>query len=108
MRRIVGVLNLHRETGSEGGYWAIQDRDFIEGDRWSYEGLHIIQSGDRLTVYGDAQGEVLWHGTVTLHPYPPFTETAHGQWIHADIEGLKREDYARWFLDQRRGVVETD
>jgi hypothetical protein len=108
MRRITGILHVFAETGTEGGSWAIQDEGFIVGDRWSYEGLHVLKSGDKLTVYGDVPGEVLWKGTVTLHPYPIFTESAYGQWIHADIEGLKREDYARWFLDQRRGVVETD
>ena len=55
---IKGTLFLWSETGTEGGYWAIQDERFIEpptGDwphpRWSYDGLKVLEDGDLLKIF---------------------------------------------------------
>ncbi|MEK7464483.1 MAG: hypothetical protein AAB617_01755 [Patescibacteria group bacterium] len=67
---------------------------------WSYEGLHILKNGDRLTIYSpdNSQG-VVWSGTIKLKRYPVFTEHAFGMWIHADQEEVEREVWAEWFME---------
>jgi len=151
---IRGVLHLWSETGTEGGYWALQDQRFITpnttrfscqtcgaywdkaerpsgpvadehvGDRhgtnsfglpfcppgthdfrlicpedWSYEGLHVLKDGDELTVYSkDDPSVTVWSGTIRLKQHPLFTEDASGFWLHADQEGVSREQWAEWFF----------
>ena len=58
MKEMRGVCFLFSETGTEGGWWAIQEDGFVtegenEGEQWSYEGLRILGEGDDFTVYGD-------------------------------------------------------
>lgn len=112
-----GVCCFHSETGTEGGFWAVQD---IRGIRtapagkgsWTCYGLTILESGDWLTVYTptsiqewsragtgpESTPAVVWDGEIRLHEHPPFTEDAFGYWIHHDQEGVGRELWAEWFL----------
>lgn len=156
-----GVLVFHSETGTEGGYWALQDkkfmnipddsqlcgacgymREYVEGVRhqddlqavqsvplssaisdkmpdaclsgdhkwelqfpdgaWSYEGLHVLDDGDRLTIYDkEKPEETVWEGTISLTPLTVFQESVFGGiWIHNDQIGVARETWANWFLEQ--------
>ena len=147
---LVGILHFHSETGTEGGYWAFQDSQFItinttrfscvkchkcwdkekypEGpiprssdaiymdrsipldqatglnfelpsecppdqhdfqpiskESWSYEGLQILENGDRLTIYSkDGPRKVLWSGKISLLNYPLFTLSVFGMWAHSE------------------------
>lgn len=82
-------------------YWAFQDSQFITGDSWSYEGLHILENGDRLTIFSpDNPIQVVWSGTISLRRHPLFTEDAFGFWIHADQEGIDRELWATYFFKE--------
>ena len=159
-----GVCTFYAETGTEGGYWAFQDAEYIQknvgrgycrkcgkwlreqigpikiervypiteellhseeasperldcpdnaheeeiGDVWDYKGLHILKSGDRLTIYPkDNPEEIVWQGNIKLREYPLFTEDALGLWIHADQEGIDRETWARWFFDEYPAELTT-
>jgi hypothetical protein len=147
-----GLCHFHSETGTEGGYWAFQDSQFITknvpreyckkcgkyldpqewenlkvtrvlpltqevldgeepsecpegqhereiGDSWSYEGLHVLENGDHLTIYSpEDSDEIVWQGTISLRQHPLFTENASGLWIHADQKGVDRETWATWFF----------
>ena len=151
-----GRLSFHSETGTEGGYWAFQDKKFItknttrftckkccrywdkkenpDGpiddptDRspskeptdfrrpnsckkdehefvlvypedWSYEGLHILENRDHLTIYCKENPEkVLWSGVISLKQHPLFTQGAFSFWIHADQKGMDREAWATYFF----------
>jgi hypothetical protein len=158
---IIGRLDFHSETGTEGGYWAIQDERFISQiapdngiylgqrvalsrdpsrwgkltliadaagnhpqdsspvkvavhyddntdevttsdqlliERWGYEGLKLLQTGDYLTIFTD-DGQVAWSGYIRLRHYPLFTEAANGMWIHADQRGIERDVWAQFFFD---------
>lgn len=149
-----GVCCFHSETGTEGGYWAFQDGQFITknvprpyckkcgkyldsqqyenlkvtkvlpvteeviegkeppecpegqherevGDSWSYEGMHILENGDQLTIFSlDNPTHVVWSGTISLRQHPLFTEAAFGPWIHANQEGIDREVWATYFLKE--------
>lgn len=132
-RTVWGLTHFHAETGTEGGYWAVQDARAM-GERedgspkWSYAGLHLLETGDHLTIYApesmsespppdpeeDAvparegvrrwrpdlvwKPRVLWEGEIKLIGYPLFTEDAFGLWIHADQVGVPREEWAAFFL----------
>ena len=106
---IHGVLLLHSETGTEGGYWAFQDKRFItpakpgEGhDQWSYQGLHILEDGDKLTIYSDEKkSSILWEGVIQLKSLGLFNESAFGWWIHSDQKEIDRKTWAKWFFEER-------
>lgn len=125
---IWGLTHFHSETGTEGGYWAVQDIRGIDQTRlgrpgsWSYYGLLRLQDGDRLTIFQPEglplQGDkpyarlnwedwVLWQGEIRLRTFPPFTEDALGYWIHAEQEGVPREQWARWFIREHPCRLET-
>ena len=149
-----GVCCFHSETGTEGGYWAFQDNQFITenvlrpyckkcgkylgpqehekikvtkvvpmtqeildgeeppdcpegeheqetGDSWSYEGLHILENGDSLTIYSlKNPKKIVWKGIISLQQQPLFTENASGYWIHADQKNIEREKWATYFFER--------
>lgn len=140
-----GVLHFWSETGTEGGYWAFQDKNFItpnttyfvcakcgkvwdkqknptgvydcippqclpddhnfqllSKERWSYDGLHVLEDGDVLTIYSkEDPTKIVWTGVINLKPCPLFTEDAYGMWIHTDQDGIDRNTWARWFMEER-------
>ena len=104
--KLKGVLHFWSETGTEGGHWAFQDKNFIEPptedwphEKWSYEGLHVLENGDQLTIFSKDHGGVVWSGVIRLKQHPLFTESARGMWIHTDQEGIDRNVWARWFME---------
>lgn len=106
VREYKGFLEFYSETGTEGGFWAFQDERFIfppndtfRHEQYSYEGLHVLENGDRLTIYSPDAKEVVWEGEISLKPYHIFTEDAFGVWIHADQEGVDRKTWAKWFFE---------
>jgi len=108
---IRGKLNLHSETGTEGGFWALQDERFIEPptedwphERWSYDGLQILKDDDHLKIFAP-DGSVYWEGLISLKQHELFTEDAFGFWIHADQNGLTREFWATPFFQGYRGEL---
>ena len=53
-REMKGVCFLFSETGTEGGWWAMQEDGFVTEDgHWKYEGLQYLRDGDDFTVYAD-------------------------------------------------------
>ena len=104
-----GVCHFHSETGTEGGYWAFQDERFITKtgmrppmhESWSYEGLHPLKDGDRLTIFDKADPtKVVWQGVIALRQLGLFTDHAKGMWIHADQDGIDRDTWATWFFNE--------
>lgn len=92
---------------------------------YSYYGLLLLEDGDRLTIFDresitpahvedetDADesveerrdpilhwnGKVLWDGEIKLREHPVFKEHAHGLWIHNDLEGVDRSEWAKLFI----------
>jgi hypothetical protein len=69
-------------------------------ERWEYEGLHLLKTGDVLTIFEqDTPQKVRWQGEIELVQLPLFTEDALGYWIHADMKGWVREEWAQLFFD---------
>ena len=55
---------LFTETGTEGGWWAMQEDGFARSDgHWMYEGIRYHEEGDDFTVYAE-DGSVLFHGII--------------------------------------------
>jgi hypothetical protein len=114
MTKIKGVLHLFSETGTEGGWWAIQDERHIRkdpnnptGESWSYDGLNVLHDGDKLTVYDkEDQAKVLWKGIIDMKMLPLFTEEAGGLWIHTDQNGIDRATWSKWFFDGNPALLE--
>lgn len=76
------------------------------GEAWDYRGLHVLEDGDRLTIYSkDNPNEIVWSGVVKLRQYPFFTEDASGFWIHADQDGVDRETWAQWFFEEHPATL---
>ncbi len=67
---------------------------------WDYKGLHILDDGDKLSIYHPKTNEGVWSGTIELQHYPVFTEHAEGLWIHADQKGMDRLSWARFFFEE--------
>lgn len=76
---VYGVTECYAETGTEGVYWAVYE----EGKEY-FEGLHLIDEGDRLTIYGDDE-QVLFDGIIVYdritgwRPYHPDRPFGMGQ-----------------------------
>ena len=64
MKEMKGVCFLFSETGTEGGWWSMQEDGFVTEDgHWKYEGLQELKDGDDFTVYAD-DGCVLFNGII--------------------------------------------
>lgn len=101
--RIKGELHLYSETGSEGGWWAIQDENYIFEDKksreinWSYDGLIFLKEGDYLKIF-KSDDSVYWEGELHFEIEKCSTENSFGFWIHADQAGISRSFWATPFL----------
>ena len=126
MKEMKGVCFLHSETGTEGGWWAIQEDGFADKDgNWSYEGLRCLEEGDDFTVFGD-DGGVLWHGiihqdtktgavphrvirkgkVVTDHSWKQ--QVVGGMWVHWIQKGMDPEAWGELFCGERRCVLKRE
>ncbi len=68
---IAGFCYRLSDQGS-GPWWAFQDKRFIfrtkdRGEQWLDAGLHILENGDRLTIYDKRKpGKIVWRGRIWL------------------------------------------
>lgn len=115
---IKGVCEFYSETGTEGGYWAVQNTDFIHGpttqcpweekncpvilgistEHYSFHGLHRLKNGDMLTVYDSNRTHIIWSGEVSLIQARPFTQSVNGVWVHSLPQSVEVEQWAQWFF----------
>lgn len=76
------------------------DFQLIAPELESYEGLHILQDGDWLTIHLKENPKgILWSGIIKLKVCPPFTQAAGEMWIHSEQDNIDRELWARWFME---------
>jgi hypothetical protein len=122
-KEMKGVCFLHSETGTEGGWWAIQEDGFADKDgNWSYEGLRCLEEGDDFTVYGD-NGSVLFHDIIykdtktgafprqvilkgKLAPLKrQKQQVVGGWWVHWIQKGMDPEAWGKLFCGEKRCLV---
>ena len=65
IKEMKGFCFLYSETGTEGGWWAMQEDGFMDKDgiHCSYDRLRELQENDDFTVYAE-DGNVLWTGII--------------------------------------------
>ncbi len=112
--KIEGVLLDYFETGTEGVLWTVLDDENV-----GREGLHVLEPGDRLTVF-DPLGHELWSGVICCNygstadgvPAEPGNSqlTALGRRVHWVQKGFAADEWARLFVrpdvDRLRGILQ--
>lgn len=123
MKEMKGVCFLFSETGTEGGWWAMQEDGFANDDgSWSYEGLRDLEDGDDFTVYGD-DGSVLFHdiirrdteaGAIPRQVIPNEQlanggmlkqQVVCGMWVHWIQKGMNPEAWGELFVGEKRCLL---
>jgi hypothetical protein len=126
MKEMKGVCFLYSETGTEGGWWAIQEDGFVTEDgSWSYEGLQCLKEDDDFTVYAD-DGRVLFHGIIhadtATGPIPRQVlrngELANhrtwkqrvvgGMWVHWVQRDIDPEVWGKLFVGNKRCLLRRE
>jgi len=106
MQEIKGVCFLHSETGTEGGWWAVQEDGFqTDSGHWKYEGLRNLENGDEFTVY-DKDGGILWSGIIDQDDETgAISHTALRKGKVVRIRGWKQQVVGGWWVHWvQRGV----
>lgn len=97
---VSGNLVAWFETGLEGFVWTVQEPGK------GYDGLHVIQQGDRLVVR-DAKGAIAFEGVIEEDRESCWTQrypgATHGQpcvdgyWVHWTQRGVDPSSWVRMF-----------
>jgi hypothetical protein len=126
MKEMKGVCFLFSETGTEGGWWAMQEDGFTDKDgSWSYEGLQVLEEGDDFTVYAE-DGTVLFHGIIhrdtetgaiprqILH-YGKLVnhqtwkqQAVGGMWVHWIQKGMDPKRWGELFVGEKRCLLRRE
>ncbi len=125
-KEMKGICLLFSETGTEGGWWAMQEDGFVDKDGcWSYEGLRYLEEGDDFTVYGD-DGSVLFHDIIhrdtktgavprqvvrngKLVPHKRWKQQVVGcWWVHWIQKGMDPADWGKLFYPEKRCLLRRE
>lgn len=126
MKEMKGVCFLHSETGTEGGWWAMQEDGFVteDGD-WRYEGMQCLEEGDDFTVFAE-DGNVLWHGIIRRDsktgriPRQIFRngkpvnsrnwkqQAVGGMWVHWVQRGMDPKAWGNLFIGEKRCLLRRE
>lgn len=126
MKEMKGVCLLFSETGTEGGWWAMQQDGFVTEDgHWRYEGLEYLEEADDFTVY-DKDGSVLWHGIIHQDtktgaiPHRVIRkgkvvidkswkqQVVGGMWVHWIQKGMDPEAWGELFCGEKRCLLKRE
>jgi len=127
IKEMNGVTLLFSETGTEGGWWAMQEDGFLEEDgiHWKYEGLHELKENDEFTVY-DSDGNILWTGIIhqdketNLQSHSVFRkgkwvvdktwkqQVVDNMWVHWLQSGVDPETWSDLFVDNKRCLLKRE
>ena len=96
-----GVISEFFETGTEGVLWS-----FCEDGKKGYNGLHILEAGDYLTIY-DKRKKIIFEGKIKpdfeignkrIPHSNNWQPVALGCWIRWTQKGFKPDDWAKLFF----------
>ena len=126
MKEMKGVCFLHSATGTEGGWWAMQEDGFVREDGyWRYEGLRLLEEGDDLTVFAE-DGSVLWHDIIhkdtetgaiprqviddgKLANHQTWKQqVVDGMWVHWLQKGMDPLAWGELFCGEKRCVLKRE
>lgn len=87
------------ECLGRGHQWQGPDAIWPSGT-WSYEGLHVIKTGDYLKIYDKADStKVLWDGNVEFIDMGLDWDIG-GLRVHQDVVGYDCEEWLKMFIHQ--------
>ena len=126
LKEIKGVCFLFSETGTEGGWWAVQEDGFVtETGHWEYEGLNYLKEGDDFTVYAE-DGSILFHGVIhqdsktgaiprqvlrkgkLVNDRKWKQQAVGGWWVHWVQKGMDPEAWGELFDGKKRCLVRRE
>lgn len=126
MKEMKGVCFLFSETGTEGGWWAIQQDGFVDDDGdWRYEGMELLEEGDDFTVFDD-DGSVLWQGIIHRDletgriPRQVFRngrlvydrtwtqQAVGGMWVHWVQKDMDSQAWGKLFVGEKRCLLRRE
>jgi hypothetical protein len=96
---IKGKLSMHWETGMENGCLAIQDENFINDEKWAYEGLYFLENGDVVRVKDPITKQVICEGQVDLIALKIFSDTQDGHFEQVNQSLYANIDWAMYFKE---------
>lgn len=96
---IDGVLSFHTETGTEGGYWAFQDKRYISLVRPDYCNICGLYLGDDRDIINSANQKRLQSGKVCSKEIHDQLEEE--QWSYDGLHILKNGDFLKIFLKDK-------
>lgn len=92
-------------TWSDGTQTECLSSDLLV-ERWDYQGLNYLQTGDYLKIFDKQEPEkVVWEGIITLRErddvYTNPEATVFGMWINQEFEntGIDRQQMAKYFIE---------
>lgn len=123
----IGIAFLFSETGTEGGWWAMQEDGFLDEDgvHWKYEGIRELEEGDDLTVFAN-DGSILWHGIIHKDEKTGMRchrvlrggkwvvdrswkqQVVGGFWVHWVQAGMDPEAWGRLFIGKNRCLLKRN
>ena len=125
-KEMKGVCFIFSETGTEGGWWAVQEDGFAdENGYWDYKGLRFLEEGDDFTVYAQ-DGSVLWHGIIhrdsktgriprqvirkgkLVNDRTWKQQVVGGMWVHWIQKGTDPEAWGELFVGENRCLLKRE
>jgi hypothetical protein len=123
IKEMRGVCFLFSETGTEGGWWAMQEDGFADKDGyWDYKGVRYLEEGDDFTVYAD-DCSVLFRGIIhrdtrtgaiprqairkgkLVNDREWKQQIAAGMWVHWIQKGVDPDAWSELFIGEKRCVL---
>ncbi len=116
---MTGFAYLYSETGTKGGWWAMQQDGFLDCD---YQGLQLLEEGDDFTVFAD-DGKRLRQGIVHQDTTTGFMsrqvihegtlvndrdwkqQVVGGMWVHWVQAGIDPEEWGGLFIGEKRCLL---
>ena len=127
IKEMKGFCFLYSETGTEGGYWAMQENGFMheDGIHCSYEGLRELEENDDFTVYTE-DGKILWSGIIhqdsTTGAIPHqvirkgklttdpnwLQQVVNGMYVHWIQSGVDPQFWSELFLGDKKCLLKRE
>ena len=82
-------------------YCSAEDHQFELSPKEHYDprGRHLLENGDKLTIYHPENKEEVWSGVIDLKFCDSSSNQAFGWWIHTNQKGIDKDLWAEYFLN---------
>lgn len=66
--------------------------------KWCYNGMHILENGDDLTIYHPKTKKEVWSGLIEFREPKPFQDYLDAVLVPSDSMNVKQETWLKYFL----------